>query len=461
MRATILGLVIGTGLSLPSHATVYTIGPDGDFATVAAAVADASANPDNHEFRLQTGTHDGGAVLNISGEKIWIVSGGWNASFTENPIAPEQTNWQASVFGGTVLRFQLTGTAQLLVENLTIRNGVGVSTAGGISGTLNDGSRFGLSACRVTANQSASVSAGMSVVANQTSAIQVTACEFNLNTKVGNGATFGAGAYVQTHNSASVSVSKSNFAFNTDSPTGSFTIGGGLRIEAQDESLVTLLNSRVESNFVQATAGSGAGLAIELSQDAVLNADALTIEGNIAPNQTTGYLVQAYLLTFNTSDFAIQNCLVVNSALGGLAVIGSGTGNGSVTNCTVANNGRLGIEYSSSMGNHAVTNSIVHGNLGPGFIGLSLGGVVVQTQNMGDDIVGVGNLNPQFVNDTTDFHLQSGSPAIDAGSNTFNTTDFDLDANPRVVNGVVDIGAYESQTVPTDAMFDSGFESAP
>lgn len=458
MRAAMLGLLLGVTLSLPGHTAVYTIGPDGAFTTIVDAVADASANPDNHEFRLQTGTHDGGAVLNISGEKIWIISGGWNASFTENPVAPEQTNWQASVFGGTVLTFQLTGTAQLLVENLTIRNGVGVSAPGGISGTLNDGSRFGLSACLVTANQSASQSAGMSVVANQTSAIDVVGCEFNLNATVGTGGTLGAGAFVRTRNSASVRVSKSRFAFNQDSPTSSFSVGVGFRVEGRDASMVTLRDLTVGDNTMQSTTGSGAGLAIELSQDAVLDAEAVRIEGNTAPNQVLGNRMQAYLVTFDTSDFALRNCLVANSALGGLTITISGSGNGAVTNCTFARNQGIGIAYSAGTGSHAVTNSIVHGNQDLFTYGIVLDAAVVRSHNLGDDIAGVNNLNPQFVNDTTDFHLQPGSPAIDAGSSMFNTTDFDLDANPRVVNGVVDIGAYESQTVPTDAMFDSGFE---
>lgn len=461
MRAVMLGLLLGVTLPLPGHAAVYTIGPDGAYATIVDAVADASANPDNHEFRLQTGTHDGGAILNVSGEKTWIITGGWNASFTENPVAPEQTNWQASVLGGTVLTFQLTATAQLLVENLTIRNGLGGSGPGGIWGALNDSSRFRLSACRVTGHQSVSQSAGMSVVANQTSAIDVIGCDFSLNATVGNGATFGAGAFVRTSNSASVSLSKSRFAFNQDSPTSSFSIGVGLSIEGRDASMVTLRDLAVVDNAMQSTTGSGAGLAIELSQDAVLDAEAVSIGGNSASNQVSGLRVQAYLVTFDTSDFAVRNCLVVNSALGGLAITVAGSGNGAVTNCTFARNQGIGIAYNASTGNHAVTNSIVHSNQDLFTYGIVLGPTVVGSHNLGDDIAGVNNLNPQFVNDTTDFHLQPGSPAIDAGSNTFNTTDFDLDASPRVVNGVVDIGAYESQTVPTDAVFDSGFESAP
>ncbi len=50
---------------------------------------------------------------------------------------------------------------------------------------------------------------------------------------------------------------------------------------------------------------------------------------------------------------------------------------------------------------------------------------------------------------TGDYRLQFASPAIDAG-NTFSVTvDTDLDGNRRVVNHIVDMGAYEAQTAFT------------
>ena len=55
--------------------------------------------------------------------------------------------------------------------------------------------------------------------------------------------------------------------------------------------------------------------------------------------------------------------------------------------------------------------------------------------------------NPMFVSNT-DFHLQAGSPCIDNGSATYaRANDFDLDGNPRIRYGHVDIGAYEYQPV--------------
>ena len=57
-----------------------------------------------------------------------------------------------------------------------------------------------------------------------------------------------------------------------------------------------------------------------------------------------------------------------------------------------------------------------------------------------------GNISsdPSFVDPMSgDYHLQDGSPCIDAGDNTAALPDKDLDGNDRIINGVVDMGVYE------------------
>jgi hypothetical protein len=54
------------------------------------------------------------------------------------------------------------------------------------------------------------------------------------------------------------------------------------------------------------------------------------------------------------------------------------------------------------------------------------------------------SIDPNFIKVlANNFHLQSGSPVIDAGTNTASLLTKDFDGFPRIQNGIADIGAYE------------------
>ena len=57
--------------------------------------------------------------------------------------------------------------------------------------------------------------------------------------------------------------------------------------------------------------------------------------------------------------------------------------------------------------------------------------------------------------DSLDLSLAEGSAAIDAGLNSAVTVETDIAGNPRVINGIVDIGAYEYGAAPVPVILDA------
>ena len=139
----------------------------------------------------------------------------------------------------------------------------------------------------------------------------------------------------------------------------------------------------------------------------------------------------------------LDNCLVY-----GNRVVTKGRGSGvslAVSrNCTVY--GNIGEDAMHAWLNNGFPggtnyNCIVYGNTGTTQIDVRMASFNCYT----DD--------PHFVNAKAgDFRLRYDSPCIDAGDNAYVTSEVDFAGNPRIVNGTVDIGAYEY-----DAAIDTKF----
>ncbi len=160
----------------------------------------------------------------------------------------------------------------------------------------------------------------------------------------------------------------------------------------------------------------------------------------ITGNRSGGAGGGAYLVT-------LVNCLVTSNA----AMSGGGL-NGCITyNCTVVENSATNYGGGVYAGN--TYNSVVFYNTG-GVAGASndyLAKFYYCCTSPLPVLGGTGDIGgpPGFMNLAGgDFHLQIGSPCIDAGTNGYAQTPDDLDGNPRMVNGTVDMGAYENQNTP-------------
>jgi PKD repeat protein len=235
--------------------------------------------------------------------------------------------------------------------------------------------------------------------------------------------------------------------------------GGG--IYCNHHSSPTITNCIIANNTVTGGLRYGGGIYCNDGSCPVIAS--CKIIGNSASSRGGGISCHG-----SSSNPVITNSLIAHnsSADGGgiLCFAASPT----ISNCTIAGNsasgggGIRGFNAPSAECHPTINNTIVWGNtatggneiIGPGFT-LNY----CNFANGPDDVEFFGsetlnncmNVNPLYVNATAqDYHLQSGSPCIDAGDNSLVppgvTTD--LDGTPRISCGTVDIGAYEYQEIP-------------
>ena len=186
-----------------------------------------------------------------------------------------------------------------------------------------------------------------------------------------------------------------------------------------------------------------------------------------------------------------QSSLVTNCVIAGNAgAVGAGAYSGTLVNCKLTNNIAFGLGWGGGANGSILINCLLTGNRtdyrGAAAANCALSSCTVAT-NIGQTTsvesckltncisyyntpdngsIGQGNNYnscctiplpssgantitnpPAFLNLAGgDFHLMPTSPCINAGSNSFISLATDLDNNPRVVAGVVDLGAYEFQS---------------
>jgi hypothetical protein len=153
-------------------------------------------------------------------------------------------------------------------------------------------------------------------------------------------------------------------------------------------------------------------------------------------------------------------CTMLNCELNNnlASSIGGGAYQSSLVNCTIVSNAASGPSLQPTGGGlygGRASNCIIYYNLAlkdPNVSGTGPMAYCCTTPLP----AGPGNLTnaPVFVDLANgDFHLQSSSPCINAGNNAYVSGATDLDGNPRIIGGTVDMGAYEFQSPTTVPFF--------
>ena len=262
------------------------------------------------------------------------------------------------------------------------------------------------------------------------------------------------------------------------------TIDGGdldITVSGQGEHRVLNVGSGAEVTLsgltiTEGNADDGGG--IYCGQYSTLTLTSCSVSGNGAENGGGIYGGEC-------STLALTNCSVSgNSAEDGGGIYGGEDSTLILTNCNLSGNNA--VEYGGGVssgycGALELTNCTVSGNsalYGGGVLGYSMSSIIevansIITMNYGGNVDGrmseesrnLIGYNPDFVvapifsadggllnAATLDLRLTATSAALNAGDNSFKTTEYDLDGNARIYGGAIDLGAYdyrgEAQTPP-------------
>ncbi|MBO7726349.1 MAG: right-handed parallel beta-helix repeat-containing protein, partial [Thermoguttaceae bacterium] len=243
----------------------------------------------------------------------------------------------------------------------------------------------------------------------------------------GNTAICGGGIY----NDSTLTITNSTISGNTASDAGGICNDGTLTITnstisentasggggIENEGTLTITNSTISGNT--AYYGEGGGI---YNWSGMLTITNSTISGNTASYYGGGIFNDGGTLTITNSTIS------GNTAVWGGGIYGDGGGICNYGTLTLTNT-IISLNYAGNCndvyGSYSGSNNIVGSD--PGFV----------VAPVFDESGVLTNAN------TLDLSLAAGSAAIDAGTNDAVETEFDIAGNPRIVGGVVDIGAHE------------------
>ena len=297
----------------------------------------------------------------------------------------------------------VTGATSAILDGVTISGGnanmSGNSTGGGM---YNYVSTPTLTNVTFSHNIASTSGGGMYIRYTRTSPLTLTNVAFS-----GNIAFDGGGIYNFSSNPT-----LTNVTFNENRASGS---GGGMY---NFNSSPWLVNATISGN----SASDGGGVYNDSSSPTFTN---VTISGNSATHGNGGGMSNS------------GNPTLYNVTISGNSASASGGG--------TYNHDSITIQNSILWGNAAISGAEIFDANAASTVNYSLGvWGYVGTGNLDTDPLFIAPIDATSAPTTIgDYRLQAASPAINAGDNSANTTPTDLDGNPRIIEGTMDMGAYE------------------
>lgn len=453
--ATVLIFLVSSG-STEAQVTILTVGPHGTYANIQDAI-DAAVVGDHTEVRVE------GAVTYLENLEITgsfssgtlELIGGWDTSFSSRIFRPQDTVIDGGDAGRVLDAFGLAGS--LVVDGFTCTNGLMVdSGGGGIRIDPSGDSHVNLNNIRILGNTATAAGGtsggGLQVELYANQRLELTNCRISDNTltSTGGGVVVGGGLNIRAIGDSSFLIQGCEIDHNTMESAGQL-FGAGVRLSLMNNAQGELLDTSIVENTADGADVWVSGSWFETRNFSMLNVERTAIGVNTTIG--AGFAWQLWTSHAETSSFRMSDSIIALGDHGGMQINADHTSTANLVNLTVPDNQELGIEI-RQFGSATMTlyNTISFGNS----TDLSTSGTV----DTGSNLIGV---NPLFLSPAAiDYHLRIGSPAENTGDNSppGGLGLLDLDGNPRIKDGTVNIGCYEGIAEVFTDDFESGDTSA-
>lgn len=436
-------------------AAVLTVGPNGQYANLQAALDVAASNGQDDNIRIQSGVlATSGAQILYAENRYLEITGGWAPDFQSGGTDPSLTVLSGADLQRALVLSVSAGT--LVIRHLSFADGRG-TTGGGLEMLVTQSARVEISDCVVRDNVAsaggATLGGGMRLTLNDQADVQLERCSF-----LGNAAQAGVvrgGGLQASVNDGRLRAQDLSFEDNL-AVGGTSAFGGALAIDlGSADGQVELYRIGVRGNLVDSVASpGGAGLYVQSAN----GTQQFLLEGaqfaDNAAQGNTGFAAQLAVQAQGGTYRLRSIALVDGAASGGFRGSVDGSAQVIAAHLTVAGNDGEGYRQSgNSSATQALQNSLLWAN---GQSDLSVANAGAGGFQSTFNAVGA---DPGVVDAAAgNYRLAEGSTHIDAAwpNPIVGLGTIDAAGAARVSNVQPDRGAYEFQN---PRLFANGFET--